>query len=278
MDAIYRPGPPLRELVDVMWHWDGHPALPTKDRALPAGCLDLILNLERDEVRVFDRDEVSLLGPFPGAIINGARARYTVVGATPAAAMMGIHFKPGGAFPFLGAPAGDLEDQHVPLEALWGSSVRALRDQLAETGDVSARFRVLEAYLLTRAVRPLAHHPAIDEALRAFEDPQLQRVAQVNERTGLSPRQLIARFREEVGLTPKAYWRVRRFQAAVRQLARARTRDGAALATQLGYFDQAHFIRDFRAFTGLSPRAYLKYEIARPNHVPLLRAGKNIQA
>jgi len=105
-------------------------------------------------------------------------------------------------------------------------------------------------------------------ALRAFEDPNLTSVANVNELTGLSAKRLIALFREEVGLTPKAYWRVRRFQGALRRIDRGK-RNGAQLAAELGYFDQAHFDREFRAFCGLSPSQYLAREVERPNHVPL---------
>ena len=87
---------------------------------------------------------------------------------------------------------------------------------------------------------------------------------------------MIALFRDQVGLTPKAFWRVRRFQAALRHVesglgrgSRHRPFNGAALAAALGYFDQAHFNREFRVFTGVSPRVYLAQGVERPDHVPL---------
>ncbi|MDC3957980.1 helix-turn-helix domain-containing protein [Polyangium jinanense] len=273
--SIYRPGPPLGAFVDCLWHYDGDPAPADRERALPSGSLDLIINLDADCLEFFAVDAVTPLGPFPGIVLSGAAAGFVTIGPKPRTTVMGVHFRPGGAFPFLGVPAGDLEGTQVPLEALWGPSARDLRERLAEAATPTRRFAILEACLRERARRPLQRHPAVAEALRAFEDPWLESVAQVNARTGLSPRQLIARFRDQVGLAPKAYWRVRRFQAALRRLESARDTRGAEIAAEHGYFDQAHYNRDFRAFTGMSPRAYLARECARPNHVPL--RGKNIQ-
>ncbi|MDI1451473.1 helix-turn-helix domain-containing protein [Polyangium sp. 6x1] len=274
--SMYRPGPPLGAFVDCFWHYDGDPPPAARERALPSGCLDLIINLDADCLEFFAPDAVTPLGPFPGVVLNGAAAGFVTIGARPRNAVMGVHFKPGGAFPFLGVPAGDLEGMQVPLDALWGPSARELRERLAAVATLGERFAMLERCLRERVRSSHARHPAVVEALRAFEDPWLASVAQVNSLTGLSPRQLIARFREQVGLAPKAYWRVRRFQAALRRLESARDAGGAEIAAEHGYFDQAHWIREFRAFSGMSPRAYLARECARPNHVPL--RGKNIQS
>ncbi|HET6335312.1 MAG TPA: helix-turn-helix domain-containing protein [Polyangiales bacterium] len=272
--ALYRPGPPLDRFVDCFWHWDGYPAPAAKERALPSGSLDLIINLAEDRIRLFARDEETPLGPYPGILVTGAQAGYVVIGTAPRVSVMGVHFKPAGATPFLGVPAADLESTHAPLEALWGPSAAKLRARLIEASTAVERFGLLEIALRAQ-LRPYDLHPGVAEALRQFEDPGLRSVAEVNARTGLSPRRLIACFREQIGLTPKAYWRVRRFQAALRHLEAMRDVRGAEVAAEHGYFDQAHFIRDFQDFAGLSPRAYLAQEVVRPNHVPL--RGKNIQ-
>jgi AraC-like DNA-binding protein len=184
--------------------------------------------------------------------------------------MMGVHSKPGGAVPFLGVAAGELGATCAPLDALWGRSAADLRCRLLEAGSREARFRVLESFLLAKA-RKLERHPAAALAVKRFDDLELRSVAEVNERTGLSPKRLIALFRDRVGLTPKAFWRVRRFQAAIRGLesAAGAAVSGAELAVRLGYFDQAHFIREFRELSGMSPGAYLVEERPRTNHVRL---------
>ncbi|MEN3338317.1 MAG: hypothetical protein V7647_1993 [Acidobacteriota bacterium] len=86
---------------------------------------------------------------------------------------------------------------------------------------------------------------------------------------GLSERRFIDRFRTEVGLTPKLFCRVRRFQEVVRRVHRARAVNWSSVALSCGYFDQAHFINDFQAFSGLSPTTYLARKGDHQNHVPL---------
>jgi AraC-like DNA-binding protein len=265
----YRPAAPLADLVDCFWLWDDYTAPQPRERALPAGTVDLVINLREDAVRIYDGDNADAARCFPGALVCGAHSRYFVIDTAPRASVMGVHFRPGGAVPFLGVPAGDLCDAHAALEDLWGADARALRERLLEARDPDARFRALERALLARLARPVARHRAVSLALRAFEAPFCESVADVTEKTGLSPRRFIELFRDEVGLTPKLYCRIQRFQDSLRRVGSRRHVPWADLAAQAGYCDQAHFNRDFRAFAGLSPGEYLAQRVERPNHVPL---------
>src|SRR5262249_56739097 len=120
-----------------------------------------------------------------------------------------------------------------------------------------------------RQARP--RHGAIPIALDAFEQADTAvKVRDVARRVGLSQRRFIQIFTAEVGLTPKLYGRVRRFQRA-RELVRTATEpDWAVLALACGFFDQSHLIRDFGEFSGLSPAAYVNQMTKRVllNHVP----------
>jgi AraC-like DNA-binding protein len=265
---IHRPCASLSEWVDCLWLWDGYPAPASRERALPSGTLDLVINLEENRQRFYVGERAETLLELPGVTLSGAHAGYFMIGTSQRTSMIGVHFKPGGAFPFLGVPARDLEGRHAPLEALWGAAARTLRERVLAAPSGKPRLLALEAALLERPRAALARPRQLTLALAAFEDPGLASVAEVRQRTGLSAKRLIALFADEVGLTPKAFWRVRRFQAALRAVER-RTPGDAALALGLGYFDQAHFDREFRHFTGLSPRAYRAEAIERPNHVQL---------
>jgi AraC-like DNA-binding protein len=198
-----------------------------------------------------------------------------VVDTSALTSVLGVHFRPGGAFPFLGVPAGTLRDAHVPLDALWGRRAAALRERLLEAPTPVAKFRALEQTLLARAARPLARHPAVAFALGEFcGGPHAPAVGGVIGRTGLSPRRFIEVFTEEVGLTPKLYCRIRRFQGVLRQVRGAGRVAWARAALDAGYFDQAHCVRDFRAFSGLSPTAYLRNWGEHLRRVPLADRGK----
>ena len=257
---IYRrhvPAPPLSEFVELLWLFDGYAPGHARERLLPMGTVELVVNLREDQP------------DFSDPVVAGPHSEYSVLDTSRAASVIGVHFKPGGAFPFLGLPAGELHNLDVSLDVLWGARAGEMRERILAAPTPEAKFAVLERALLS-AARSLARHPAVAFALREFRSvPPARSVAEVTSAIGLSPKRFIDRFRDEVGLTPKLFCRVRRFQEVVRRVHRARDVDWADVALGCGYFDQAHFINDFRAFSGLSPTAYLAGKTEHQNHVPL---------
>ena len=270
--AIYRshtPTPPLDDYIERFWFCEGAPDHP-REHILPSGTVELVVNLRDDEVRIGHCDTPDGSQRFPGAVISGAYSGFFVIDPARHASMLGVHFKPGGAAPFLGLPPGDLTDAHVDLATLWGRSAASLRGRLCEAVTVEERFALLEQTLTARLGIAPGRHRAVPTALAAFEQPGVC-VRDVAAHIGLCQRRFIRVFAAEVGLTPKLYYRVRRFQRAMAQS--RKSPDWARLALECGYFDQAHLIRDFRAFAGLSPTEYIRHqsEAVLPNHVP--RAG-----
>ena len=127
------------------------------------------------------------------------------------------------------------------------------------------RFALVEQFLLRQARFSAPRHPGVARALAAFEASTELRVADAGRLAELSPKRLITLFRNEIGLTPKAYARVRRFQSALGALHdEAR---GAEIAAQAGYFDQSHFVREFRAFAAMTPSQFLRSPVRMPSHV-----------
>ena len=189
------------------------------------------------------------------------------------ASIIGVYFRPGRAVPVLGGPASDLADAHVDLESVWGRTAAELRERLCTAATPAKRFAVLEEVLLGRLRQAPRWHGAIPVALDAFEQADAAvKVRDLARQVGLSQRRFIQLFTAEVGLTPKLYGRVRRFQRA-RELVREATEpDWAAVAVGCGFFDQSHLIRDFGEFSGLSPAAYLnqlnKLVLLNHNHFP----------
>lgn len=254
---FYKPKPPLSKFVDSFWLYEGHATENNIGRILPTGTLELVINLKQNELRFYDAERPENCSRFSGAIVSGAHGR----GLTPTeeAFIIGVHFKPGGAFPFLGLPAGDLTDTHVDLETLWGLSARRLRERLCEARTSAERFQLLQETLLSRMWNGVENHYAVSTALEMFEKNKVQpTVSEVGKYVGLSQRRLIQVFKTEVGLTPKLFSRIQRFQQARTFIQHNPSIKWADLAVDLGYFDQSHLIREFLEFSGLSPAEYLK--------------------
>jgi len=266
----YIPRPPLSDFVDLFWSYEGYDPSHGRERVVPTGTMQLIVSLSDDELRVYDRRDQDRFRSFGGSLISGAHSEFVVIDTAGQASTVGVHFKAGGAHPFLGVSAGELRDEDVPLDALWGTKAAELRGRLLEAQTPEVKFRVLERALLAQVERPLAHHPAVAFALEEFRSaPRAKTVKEVSVRTGLSQRRFIQLFREGVGLTPKLFCRIRRFQEVIRLIGSERRVEWAELALRCGYFDQAHFVHDFRAFSGTTPTNYLRNRGEHPNHVPL---------
>lgn len=266
----YIPRPPLSEFVGSLWYYEGDNPQHEKERVLPTGTMEIVINLRDDSLRVYDGKDLDRFRSFRGSLVCGAHSGFFAIDTAEQACIMGVAFKPGGAFPFLGLPAGELHDAHVSLETLWGTRAVEVRDRLLEAGTPAARLSVLERNLLAQASRPLVQHPAVTFALKEFGDAShARKVSEVAGRIGLSHRRFIQVFSEEVGLTPKLFCRVLRFQEVLRLIGSRQRVEWADVALGCGYFDQAHFIHDFRAFSGLTPTSYLVHRGEHPNHVPL---------
>jgi AraC-like DNA-binding protein len=272
----YTPRAPLCELVEDFRMYGNYAGEHERERILPSGTFELVFNLRDDELRIYsDRDQCRR---FAGALVSGPYAGSFITDTAEEASILGVHFKPGGAFPLLGFPAGELANAHVDLETIWGPQAADLREQLCAFTAPTARFRLLEQALIARLRDPPARHGAVRGALAMLTRTQGRaRVRDVADALDLSQRRLIEMFKTEVGLTPKLFGRVQRFQRAL-ALARDPARlDWAQLAAECGYFDQAHLIRDFVEFAGVSPADFRRRQRqldhanvhVKRNHLPL---------
>jgi AraC-like DNA-binding protein len=251
----HRPGPPLADFVDVIWMWKGYSPPHARERLMPTGQLELIIMLGESDC--------------DGSGLAGAQSQYFEIDTSRPFSVLGVHFKSGGAFPFFGMPAGEFQDQSVSLDAVWGRDAGCVFDQILAARTAAQRFRIVERALLQRSRGRLCRHPAVRFALNAFDAaPATHRVSDIVDAVGMTPRQFIETFRAEVGLAPKLYWRIRRFQQVLAAIERIQDPDWSDVALACGYFDQAHFNHDFREFSGMTPSVYITDRHSR-NHVAL---------
>jgi AraC-like DNA-binding protein len=265
------PRPPLSEFMHFLWLYEGYTQAHAKERVLPSGEMQLVINLLEDKSCIYDRENPDRCQTFRGALLAGAHSEYQLISTAMQAFVIGVHFRPGGAFPFLRMPAGELRDTTVSLETLWGALAVDLRDRLLEAPTHQARFQILEQALLTEFARGFDHHRAVGFALRRFlAEPHVMTIAGVTDQIGLSPKRFIQAFRDQTGFTPKVFCRIRRFQQALERMEGQKSVAWTNVALDCGYFDQAHFIHDFRAFSGINPTSYLAHRTPHRNHVPLV--------
>ena len=182
--------------------------------------------------------------------------------------LIGVVFEPGG-FGCFASDAVDLfSNRSVPVEDVWGASAEDLRRQLRGTPTAAAKLALMEKFLVTKFARRLTRNRTVEFALRQFKQaPGAAKVREVAKSVGWSERRLSQVFREEVGLSPKVWCRIQRFQRAVRQLHAGADVRWAELALDCGFYDQSHFANEFRAFSGVDATTYSTMRSRWANHI-----------
>ncbi len=251
---------PLSVVVEQIWYFEGTLTQP-KERVFPNGRAELIVMLDephRDGAR-------ATLDPFPAVCINGLRTRPSVVVSPPGRCrVLGISFEPAGARALLGASMKELVDVTIDLRDSIAAAAAELGERCAGAAEASIWNPARNATAVLRAaahwVQQHAGCEAVDPAVawtlaRIRAAGGIVSLDEIGRTLGLPRGRLAQRFYDRVGVTPKRFARIVRFDRALSRLGR----DGgiAATAADLDYYDQAHLYRDFSEFAGMTPGAFL---------------------
>ncbi len=241
----HRPAPHLSPFIRNYWTLapTGEPGACRRQRVVPDGCIDIIL-VRHSPTEVFQ------------ALVVGTMTRPIFEDLTAHAEYLGIRFAPGGFGHFFRPPAHELTDRIVPGDSL---SVRsALGERVTNVPDTQMRLRVIES-VLNQQLLSDEPEPVLAAVLREISVSWgLVPMARLSRLAGWSPRHLRRVFHESVGVGPKTFCRIIRFQHALRILRRRPAPDSLQTALDAGYYDQAHFIHDFHGFYGVSPSVVSK--------------------
>jgi len=212
--------------------------------------------------------------PLRGSLV-GAQRRAGPSSPGGCAEILGAYFEPGAASALVGVPAVELTDRLVDLDLLWGTSTGHMIADLAAM-DEAARLDRLEAVLLERLRRAKVAAGSDVAALARWvrARPASASVRRLAEAAGLSRQHLTRRFREAIGVGPKLYCRLARFQAGLAYAGTGRELRWAEIAAGLGYADQSHMIAEYRELSSLTPGMLA----ARPWFHPFILEARSRQS
>lgn len=238
----FYPGPRVSAFVRNFWalriHTDAR--VPKPLRIVPDGCIDIVFG------RAGPTDD------YKGRVA-GMMTRPIIEELSGHVDFLGVRFAPGGFGHFFTVPPGELTDQVVPLESLSTSLATAMR--LSDADSIREQLALLEADLVQR-LRPGRDDSALARILATIRANKGDvAITQLARAAGWSPRHLRRAFRDSVGVGPKVFCRIVRFKHALRALRGSRRPDFLRICLDAGYYDQAHFIHDFRSFYGSTPSA-----------------------
>lgn len=269
------PSPELAGCVDYYWYFRGLEAAHATEHVVPDGTVELIVDLRDEPRRLYEPRDPTRYRVLRSGWVSGAQSGYLRIDVRPGASMIGVHFRPGGAGRILGLPADAVTDDVVELADLWpgGGGAAGWRDRLLGADGAPAKFRVLDEFLLARwrQAPALRWHPGrVAEAVRRLSRPgDGPPIAGLAGELDVSHKHFIDEFRRAVGLTPKRFARICRFQEVLASVRSRRVVEWADVAVACGYYDQAHFVHDFKAFAGMNPTAFLARTADDPKFIPV---------
>jgi AraC-like DNA-binding protein len=269
----YKPCRELRPYVELFWtgNFNIDSAGLLSQRVVPYGYVELIIHLSDDHCELL---QGSFHSPSPDYTLIGLFTKHYDVHFRKHVRVFGIRFKPEGIYNAFRVPASEVHQGFADMESFTGSHFREFCSSLRESVSHPGMISLTEKYLLKRLNSSRLNLYYLNIAAEIIR--QKNGVISMNELAGkvfISTRQLEREFKQKLGISPKSYMRIARLNEVNRKINNGERIDLTELSYTAGYSDQAHFIRDFREFTGESPKVFLSKRdefLVHPNNADLL--------
>ena len=266
----HTPGFPLNRFVDHFIYYEGCNPAHSIDRFLPDGNTEIIIDFDDRPQHIYDNQTLKEIQACHRVWASGVRTKCISIPSGKHAAMFIISFKKGMAYPFFPLPMNEMADRVVDADLLWGSDFALLRERLGEINEINLKFETAENFLLKHFQARFVLNPAVDYALNEIiRRPDQINLARLNQAIGYSQKHFIGMFKRQVGIAPKAYLRIIRFQKAINEIEDRKEVNWTIISQDCGFYDQAHFINDFKFFSGFTPEEYVRRKNDILNYVPV---------
>ncbi len=255
VQALHAVRPPLSDYVECLWY-NEIPGYQGRELILPSPYIELIFNFGNPH-KVLNLNDFTHFEWQRESWIAGLQTRCLAIEST-SSYMIGARFKPGGAHAFLALPITEFTDRVIPLDTLFGSAALELRTKLQAASQLAGRFQLLEEFLLTRFKLDMGAYPLVVRTVAELTRTQgASGLKELSKLLGVSHKHLTNQFTRLVGIGPKQFARMLRLTSVISDLDISQPVDWLRVAHAANFYDQSHFINEFRAFTGLTPGEYL---------------------
>ncbi|MGH1434328.1 MAG: DUF6597 domain-containing transcriptional factor [Lewinella sp.] len=252
---IFEPNQELKDFVKCYWTLDfPREETPQMNTIIPDGTMKLIFHYG-DLYWHHPENGDSFLQP--RCFLIGQLTRPYIVEPAGDTGTFVVRFHPNGFLPFATIPLKEMENTPIPLKQLYGKNGQALEENILSANTTTERISIVEKFLLDR----LTDMKTIDKIVKSIVDTILTAdgqisVADISKENHIHRRQLVRKFSSAIGLSPKQLSKTIRLQSALKKLLTEKTLKLTDLAYENEYYDQSHFIKDFREFTGFSPKEF----------------------
>lgn len=268
------PQGPLNEHIDILIHYSGFDPDHSIERVVPTGNSFLIFELDGYTRHTYDNETLRPNGSYTKAWISGMHKDHLSISAHENSEMFVVQFKAAGAYPFLNCQMDALNDSVLPAEKVFGDDVLALHEELLECDTPQDKFTLAEQWLSSKYNE---HKKAPEELHNVIQKLQTEPASNLQDIIKEFPntqKHLIDLFKKYVGLTPKYYQRILRFNDILQRIQHKEKLSWADITYTCGFSDQSHFIKEFKHFSGFNPSEFIEEQHdKRSNFFPLDKRG-----
>jgi AraC-like DNA-binding protein len=187
--------------------------------------------------------------------------KFVEIGSSGKTGFVSVRFFPWGAYHFFNEPVQNFLDQTLEASKLWGSDSKMIIEKIKKQETIQQRFKLVEDFLLERLKQFQKEEAKTDNALKLIRQTKgTLSIESICGETGFSKKQLERKFLSTVGTTPKVFSRITRFLNICQNLKEQKSRTLTQLTHECGFYDQAHFIKEFKAFSGFTPKEFYEKE------------------
>lgn len=266
----YIPRFPLNQFVEQFVYYRDYITHHDVDRFMPDGYAHIVFDLTDYPKYIFDNDSLKEIQSCKQVWFSGIREKFITIPSGRDTEMLIVYFKKGCAYPFVDIPMHEYTDYVVDAQDVLSNAILHLREQLLSCTTIAAKFACAENYFTGTYASRMILNPFVDFAVKQIvANPNHLTIQQLSEKVGYSQKHMISLFKSHVGVTPKAFLKIMRFQLAVQEIAKGKAGNWTDVAHAAGYFDQAHFIHDFKAFSGFTPNQYAQQQGDFVNYIPM---------
>lgn len=251
----FEPGKDLNAFVKCYWTLESpKEEHPQRQRIVPDGCIEMIFHYG-DLYKQYTGNKEYIIQP--KCFVIGQLTQPLEIEPTGETGIFSVRFHPEGFMPFATIPIKEMDNRAISLEQLFGNEGTKIESSILNAGTASEKISLIETFLIQR----LADTATIDRIVQSTVETILTAngqlsVVELSKQINISRRQLERKFSSAIGLSPKQLSKTIRLQATLKMLLNKQFTSLTALAYEGEYYDQAHFIRDFKEFTGLTPKEF----------------------
>ncbi len=260
---IFKQFPPeaeLEEYIECFIYFKGYTPEHSIEKVIPDGSINLIFELDGYERNVFDNETLTPKQTFTKVWLSGIQKKYISISAHKDSEMFVIRFRPGGAYPFFNQAINDFTDKVSPAEEILSDEIFKLRDNLLNAAEPEDKQTIANKWIEAKFNKSRKPKEAIFESIQKIvNDPHFQEnnLAELIKESGYSQKQFISLFKEYVGIAPKYFQRIIRFTEILAKIHKNEKLSWTEISYDCGFYDQAHFIKEFQHFCGVNPEAHL---------------------